>query len=657
MQRIFKNTLVFTLLYLLTSCSKDFLNENLTLVSLPVGLSNIYISPDWQSSSYLFKLQSVKEVDYEIVSKPTWLNIGSVSGHLSDSIAVVQCSVTKNSAFNAVGIYMDFMSVTANEKNYKVPVAYITEGNPTVQVPSNLTLSYSTYGYPNLPIENTGAGILIWNIRSMPDWLVLDTARLESKGIYISPNTSYNIPLLFKLDKVNSGSLTGTIVLSTNDKEHPSVTINVTADLGSPQLSIYTNAINFSFTETSKTLTFNNNGDGRLVWEFNDIPEWLTITPSSGVNNPYSSSNNIIFSCDHTKLLPGQNTAIVTLKTNDSAHPSYSITVSAITPGSTNNMRAIEGNIIDAVFNKNTNILYYVTSTPNKFIAYDVIGRTVLNEISLSKAPTSFAISEDWSKAAVGHNGFLSAINLSSNTVTATYTLDYSVNDIAWAENNWFCYTQKGGSFSCLHWINTADGSLYDDTDKTSLDGSSIIKKVPNQAYLIATRNSTSPSGFFAYNIATKSIKSYAHMDLSNFWFSENGEYIFASYLNIFRTTSSTGSTDTFNTTINSIGKINLGTGNYNVLQYLYHSNNYLWVLQKESYSSDASTSIYQVEDNDYTLVKKIVYDFLYQPDAETTPFNLSANYVFANKEGTEIAVLCKGVSNNSWVIQFIPVK
>lgn len=657
MQRIIKNTILFTLLYVLTGCSNDFLNENLTSVSISVGVSNMYISPDWQSTNYLFKLPALKDADYEIVSKPSWLNIGSVNGHLSDSIAIVQCSAKKNSAFSTVGVYMDFMTVKAEGNNYKVPVAYITEGNPTVQVQSSVTLSYNTYGNPYLQIQNTGLGILIWKINSMPDWLVVDSARVESSGLYISQYNSYNIPLIIKPGKSSSGSLTGTIVLLTNDKAHPSVTINVATDLGTPQLSIYTNTITFSSTETSKALTFSNYGNGLLVWEFKDIPAWLTITPSSGIYNPYTSYGNIIFSCDRTKLSPGQNTAIVNLKTNDSSHSSYSITVTAAAPGNNANTRAIDGNITDAVFNKNTNTLYYVTSAPNKFIAYDVTARTVLHEIALSKAPTCFAISEDWTKAAVGHNGSISAINLSSNTVSATYTLDYSVHDIAWGENDWFCYTQNGGSFSSLHWINTASGTVYDDTDKYSLDGSTIIKKVPNQAYLIATRNSTSPTGFFAYDIATKSKKSYSHMDLTNFWMSEDGLYIFARDLNIYRTTSSTGSTDTFDADINAIGKINFTNGNNYGLNFLYHSNHYLWIIQNDSYSSDTSTSIYQFEDNDYTLVKKYAYDLLYQPDGQTNSFNVTANYVFANNQGTEISVLCKGTGNSSWIIQFIPVK
>ena len=655
MRHIFKNTILFTLLGLLTACSNDFLSENLISGTSPVGASTIYISPDWPSANYMFKLPPLKNADYEIVAKPSWLNTSSTTGHMSDSIAVVQCSALKNAAFSTVGLYMDFMTVQSSTMKYKVPIAYITEGDPTVQVQNPVALSYNSFSSPSLPIKNTGLGILIWNIASMPDWLAVDTTKVESSGLYITQNSSYDIPLLIKPKLITTGNLTGIIVLTTNDKKHPRINISVSADLGTPQLNIYANTINFALNETSKSLTFSNSGNGMLSWEFKDIPQWLTITPSSGMSVPYTSSNNIVFSCDRTKLSPGQNTATVNLKTNDSSHASYSITVTASAPGNNANTRAITGNVVDAVFNKNTNTLYYVTSSPSKLIAYDVKARSVLNEIALSKAPTCFAISEDWTKVAVGHNGSLSAINLTSNTVTATYTADYSINDIAWAANDWFCYTQKGGSFSGLHWINTATGAVYEDKDQSSLDGNSFVKKVPNQAYLIATRGNTSPSGFLCYDIASKSKKSYAHMDLSNFWMSEDGQYIYAQNSNIYRTTSSTGSTDNFNSNINAIGKIDTPS-NYRI-NFGYHSNHNLWVIQSDSYTSDASAGIYQFEDNDYTLVKKYAYNMLYQPENQASAFNVNANYVFANNEGTEISVLCKGVSNSSWIIQFIPIK
>lgn len=652
-----KNTIVFTLLYLLTGCSNAFLVEDLNKTSLPVGLSTISISPDWQSADYKLKLPSFNNVEYTITSKPSWLNISPISGTISDSIAVVQCSAEKNTDFSQVGVYTDFMTVKSEGKNHKVPVAYITEGNPTVEYESSIELSYSNYNYLSFGIQNTGLGVLIWDIVSMPDWLAVDTARIDPIGIYIMQNHIYNIPLMFKLGGNFSGNLTGEIVLVTNDKAHPTITINATADLGSPSLNIYTNALNFTSAETSKNLSFSNYGSGILTWKFEDIPDWLTISPSSGMNSPYTSYENIVFSCNRAKLSPGQNTAVIHLKTNDSSHLTYSITVTAVAPGNNENIRAIDGNITDAVFNKNTNTLYYVTSQPNELVAYDVSTRTVLHEISLSKAPTCFAISEDWKKAAVGHNGTFSSIDLSNYTVTNTYLSDYSIHDIAWATNEWYSYTQTGGSFSCLHWINMATGALYDDTDKYSLDGSSIVKKVPGQPYLIATRNSTSPSGFFAYDIATKSKKSYSHMDLTNFWMSEDGQYVFSQNSNIYRTTSSTGSTSTFNTDINAIGKINLGDSNYYGMKFIFHCNHYLWLIRNDSYSSSSSNFVYQFEDNDYTLVKQLACSTLYQPDEQTSAFTLQANYVFANNDGTEVSVLCKGTNNNTWIIQFIPVK
>ena len=146
-------------------------------------------------------------------------------------------------------------------------------------------------------------------------------------------------------------------------------------------------------------------------------------------------------------------------------------------------------------------------------------------------------------------------------------------------------------------------------------------------------------------------------MELTNFWMSEDGQYVYARNSNVYRTTSSTGSTNTFDADINAIGKINSASGYNYGINFLYHSNHSLWVIQNDFYSSEESSSVFQFEDNDYTLIKKYAYSLLYQPDAQTTSVTVSANYVFANNEGTEISVLCKSTSNSTWIIQFIPVK
>jgi hypothetical protein len=658
MKRYINNILIIITIFLLTGCSNDFLLKNQNPITFPMGLSNIVVSPGWENNNLAIKIPYLKDASFEITSKPDWINFSSLKGQLADSIAIFDCTVTENPDFSKPGIYTDFLTIKANNTIFKVPVSYITEGNPKLTIMNSPALSYDFEGNLTLNIHNNGEGVLVWGINSMPDWLELDTARIKFDGMFIKPYTAYSIPLKISTDDLSSNTLSGTIVLNSNDKSNLTKSIEVSIQPRRPNLNINTTTITFANTETTKTLSFNNNGYGNLIWSFEDIPVWLKISPDKGVYKQNTIYNNVTLTCDRSKLEPGQNSAVIKLKTNDINKQNYLITVTATAPGSNKDVKLIDGSVVDAYFNKNTNTIYYVTSLPNKLIIFDVKNRTVLNEILLSKAPTCLAISEDWKTAAVGHNGFLSAVNLTNNTVTALYTLNYSVNDIAWAENDWFAFTQKGGSFSALHWINTSNGSLYDDPkDNTSLDGASTVKKVPNQPYLIATRGASSPSGFYAYSIATKSKKSYSHMTLSNFWMSETGEYVFARNLYIYRTSSSTGSSDSFNNNINEIGKINLGSTSYYGLQHLYHSNKNLWAIQLESYSSNTSTTgIYQVEDNDYSLIKKITYITLLQPDQQTNAYYVSANYVFSNSDDSELSVFCKGEVNNSWNLQFIKV-
>lgn len=656
MQQIIKNILLFTVFCFLTSCSNDFLNEDLSPVSSPIGLSNIYISPEWGSTQCAFKLPTSKSADFEIVSKPSWLTITPASGKLVDSVALVQCVAELNSTFEEIGVYTDFMTVKADGRNFKIPVSYITEGNPEIEVSDNVDLSYFTNVSPFIELYNTGLGVLIWDVVSMPDWLTVDIGRLDYKSRFIGPANISNLPLKFVPTDQVSGELTGTIVLSTNDKKNPNVTISVSNNLGTPRLSINTSLISFGSADITQTLYFNNSGSGILVWNFEDIPNWLTISNTSGRSHSYDSYGSVAFNCDRSKLLPGQNTAVVQLKSNDSLRPSYSITVTAVAPGDNANTRAVVGDIIDVAFDQKSNTLFYVTSAPSKFIAYNVKTKSIVHEIALSKVPTCFAISEDWTKAAVGHNGSLSAINLSDYTLTANYIADYSINDIVWAEGDWFCYTPKGGNFTNLHWVNIANGNKIDNTSSGNLDASSTIKKVPNQPFIIATRGGSSPSGFFSFSIATKSLKSYSHMSLSNFWLSEDGEYVFAKNTNVYRTTSSTGSSDTFNANINAIAKINLIGSSYNI-NFINHSHRSLWLIYNDSFSNDSPTSVYQYEDNDYTLLKKYEYNQLYQPNAQANTMNVKATYVFANNEETEIVVLCKDIASNVWNMQFVEIK
>jgi len=654
---------------LVNACSNDFLDENLSVPIIPTGESSLIISPEWEEATYSFSCPIAKNVEFTIEEAPEWLQLVTKEGNLSytsanttapQSIGSVRAKAKAYPAYAKTGVYIEYMKVKADGVLYQVPVYYITEGTPKVSVSQTLSISYNSYSDPTLLLRNTGDGILFWDIVSMPDWLNVDTENLNMEGIIIPKDGQYSIPLAINANtEINDNQLNGTIVLRTNDKDNPTVGIQVTANLGSPVLylsGLYSGSLDFGASAWTYSFSIYNQGSGWLAWEFTDLPDWLTVNKTKGNLLSYNSET-IQFTCDGEKIAPGQNTATIQLKSNDPNRLTFNITVTARGSGNNASTYAIEGKIVDAAIDRSRNMLIYATSQPNKLIFYDLGTKTIAHEIALSKAPTCFTVAEDFSTAAVGHGGMISAVNLTNYTVTKTIALSNTVYDIAWTGSSMYCYAEQTDYSDYIYWVDISDET------KTSMltrdvDGKTRIKKVPTQPFMVASRQQSSPTGFITYSIAGRTLQSYAHKDLSNFWFSENGDFTYASSGDIYRTSSATGSTETFNATINSIGKLTDGTGSTQYYPWWVDhlsSKNKLFVI---NYHYANKPVIYQFDDNDYLLEKSYSYDKIYQPDSGTTSFEVQAHYVFANKEGTELVVLRKGKADDNmvWSMEFLEV-
>jgi len=281
-----------------------------------------------------------------------------------------------------------------------------------------------------------------------------------------------------------------------------------------------------------------NPGNGLLIWSFEGLPEWLTVSTANGILMPYSSTSDVIFTCNRSNLQPGLNSATFYLKSNDPNKSSVAIKVSVRVPGISANIKAIEGNIVDATFDKSTNTMYYVTGQPNKLVVYDVTAKTVLHEVNLSKAPTCLAMDEDFKQALVGHGGSISTVDLSNFLISKTYELNSTVYDVEWAKDGWFCYTIADSYSSNLLWTNSNTGETYE-TPQTPTNyslGTADLKKIPNQPYIIASRNNVSPTGIFVFDRDTKALKSYAHTSIGNPWFFKQGELMITGFSSIVRT-------------------------------------------------------------------------------------------------------------------------
>jgi hypothetical protein len=78
------------------------------------------------------------------------------------------------------------------------------------------------------------------------------------------------------------------------------------------------------------------------------------------------------------------------------------------------------------------------------------------------------------------------------------------VFDIEWGIDDWCCYASAYEQWCDLKWINATSGERHNSFN--SFHGEAILKKIPNQNYIIATYLPVWPSGIIVIDAKTKEI-------------------------------------------------------------------------------------------------------------------------------------------------------
>ena len=638
------------------SCSNSFLKDDFDLST--TADSGIYLSPQWEAADYPIQVPMAVNAKFSITKHPDWLKVNTPSGQFNDGVAIINCSASVRNDCSATGIYNASMTLNIEHiGTCLVPVSYISEGNPAIQVDPNITLQYgyySSYNDVNLDISNSGDGILLWKITEKPDWLTINfqgRTTLPNNTLYPLPQYgTVSLDISYQSDSIPTSEMQGKIVITSNDKTHNKIVVNVSFNLGTPSFyfELYDTGINFGRTQTSIDESFSNYGDGLLTWKIDSIPAWLNVSKTSGTLSPYDWEN-LTFTCNRSLMPNGTISQTIYFKTNDPNSPSYPITVTVTNyTADPNNVKAITGTVTDAWVDKTANILYLATSQPDRLLAYNMKTRSFDKELALSKAPTCFSISEDGHQAVVGHGGLISIVNLDNFSVSKTLDADIIIHSINWGTGNWFCYINPDVSGNYyLRWQNLDTEETYytiNDYYNGSLDDQMLLKKIPHQDYIIASSYKTD-----VFSTQTRDyVREYYYL-MDNFWFSSDGNYIFTANNLIYKTSTILTSSDyvppigSFSPYLDQIYWIDHNAATHSI-----------WILSTSyddySYYDGPQQEIRQYEDNDYTFVKKYNFDELYNGSPA------QAQYVFTNDAGNEVLVI-KNNSWNAWAIEYVPIK
>lgn len=283
-------------------------------------------------------------------------------------------------------------------------------------------------------------------------------------------------------------------------------------------------------------------------------------------------------------------------------------------------------NVIDAVYNPNLDKLI-VVGDDKKLYLYSLEDHNT-QVISLGYQGSSVSVLPDGSKAAVGHDGNISLVNLATLSVEREYSISTNVFDLEISTNGYVYAMPKTDQWESLRALNLSNG------EETLQNGSLVragtsIKMHPSQDYIYGADRGLSPSDIEKYDIrngtSTYLYDSPYHGDYSmcgDLWMSKDGLRIFTRCGNVFRASEIQEQDMTYNGKIESSGQI---------LSLDHLGDNVVFVDESES-----------------NFLNFYSYEILEDKGREELPvailgdqfYSTEGRFVFYRKDGSEIALV-----------------
>ena len=193
--------------------------------------------------------------------------------------------------------------------------------------------------------------------------------------------------------------------------------------------------------------------------------------------------------------------------------------------------------VVDAEYSKSLDRIIIVTNFANLY-RYDPSNGFSIPLAILPHLPTSVSVSPDGLFAVVGHDGFITHVDLSSLTVLATYPTSIDVGDIVHGGNGFAYATAGSGQAAAIYSYDLANGTEQVSTG-SPLYVPARIKLHPTEAALYG-----SDGGINKYAIAGGSV-TFVHelpqfspfFNLGNgLWIAEDGSRLFTDARPTYRT-------------------------------------------------------------------------------------------------------------------------
>jgi hypothetical protein len=227
--------------------------------------------------------------------------------------------------------------------------------------------------------------------------------------------------------------------------------------------------------------------------------------------------------------------------------PADSVTASA----SNSPIRGLSYRVIDAEYSKQMDKIIMISSSPDRVHIYDPLTQKD-TAVSLPLTPTSLSVGPDGVHAAVGHDAYVSYIDLSAGTLVKTIAVSAQVGDVVLAGNGYIYAFPKVDQWVTIHSVNISAGT---ETLDSIIYAGSMARLHPNgQAMYTASGNLqkfsvvNGPAAPFYGNAFT-----FGPGHCGNFWISDDGLRIFTRCGEVYRSSDVQAEDMTYNGSLSEL--------------------------------------------------------------------------------------------------------
>ena len=205
------------------------------------------------------------------------------------------------------------------------------------------------------------------------------------------------------------------------------------------------------------------------------------------------------------------------------------------------NVDALDFRILDAEYSKSLERIVAVSTTPqNRLWVYDPVGQSG-PFVDLPLAATCVSVSPDGLQAAVGHNAWVTLVDLAGPSILATHPVPTVALDVVHGGNGWVYVFPQQDQWETIRCLNLASGQVTNHTGLPIYAGTKARLHPGGQA-MYGANNGLSPSDIEKYSIvngtAQRLYDSPYHGDYpmcGDLWFTQDGLRIVTRCGNTFR--------------------------------------------------------------------------------------------------------------------------